>query len=361
MNINQSLFQILKNDDFSFIYLGKFDNIVLGITTELLKNYMTQNEDSEGKKNKLSFLLIESFQNILRYGLAGRGSENKNGEIFIVRNIEGCYYITTGNFIENSKIETITSKLEKVNSLNQDELKQMFVATLTNKQLSKEGGAGLGFVEMIRKTKEKLEYHFTKINDERSFFYFQLKLKKSELEAPTVDILEAKQIKELMENNNRFIAIKGDFNRATVNQLLSVAENNIIEQTSELKTQRKVYHIMVEMVQNIAKHALTDNNNRHNGLFSIGNYLNKYILSASNIIAENDLEQLKKYIEKLNSKTVDELNEYYKHILRNGHQDINMSSGLGLIDIARDSSIKINDLYSKIENNSNLFTIECEI
>ena len=31
-------------------------------------------------------------------------------------------------------------------------------------------------------------------------FYFQLKLKKSELEAPTVDILEAKQIKELKSN-----------------------------------------------------------------------------------------------------------------------------------------------------------------
>ena len=64
-NINHTLYQELKDDDLSFVYLGKFENSILGFATEILKGHMTLSDDSEGKKNKLSFLMIESFQNIL--------------------------------------------------------------------------------------------------------------------------------------------------------------------------------------------------------------------------------------------------------------------------------------------------------
>ena len=358
--INQNLYEELKNDNLSFIYLGRFDNAVLGMATELWKAYMSKRTDTEGQKNKMSFLMIESFQNILRYGLSGRTEDETSGEIFVVRRIGNSYYIISGNYVDNTKIDNIQGKLDKVNSMTADELKQIFVETLTNKQLSKEGGAGLGFVEMIRKTKEKLVFKFVPVDKNRSFFYFQLRLKCGVDESEPISVDCTEHLKNIMERSHKFLAVKGDFDRSTVNQILMMAENNIAALNPELTTQRKVYHILVEMIQNIAKHAAPSDNGDHEGLFSFGKCGQEYSITASNNIQPDKAESLKSYVNNLNAKSHDQLNDYYKQVLRHGHDNLDISSGLGLIDIARESKNGIliqTDTY----NDKQLLTIECRI
>lgn len=358
-NTNPLLAKKLKHDELSFIYLGKFDNSVLGFATEILKGYMTLASDSEGKKNKLSFLMIESFQNILRYGVLGRKEDETSGEIFIVRKTAGSYYITTGNFVNNENIAPTREKLERVNSLTAEDLKKLFLETLQNKKISQQGGAGLGFMEMVRKTKEKLDFDFVEISPERSFFYFQLRLKDSPADtAPSIGISDAKELKNIMEADKKFIAMKGDFNRSAVNPILSVAQNNFGENT--LKTQKTVYHILVEMLQNIAKHAKPDAQGHHTGLFSMGYDKNSFTMSATNSIEKEKRAKLENYIKSLNSKSKEELDEYYKTVLRNGHDDESILSGLGLIDIARDSSIKIEYVFEENTEEVN-FTLSARV
>ncbi len=337
---NNTLFQELCDDDLSFVYLGKFDNTVLGFATEILKSHMAQSDDSEGKKNKLSFLMIESFQNILRYGLAGRAAEMTSGEAFIVRKHRGSYYITTGNYVENVNIGPMREKLERVNSVTPEELKKLFMMTLQNKKISKQGGAGLGFMEMVRKTKEKLDFDFVEIDDDRSFFYFQLRLKDNpEDSSPALPIQNAKNLKSLMEQNKRFIAMKGDLRQSAINPILSMAENNI--STESMRTQRNVYHVLVEMLQNIARHASLTDDGRREGLFTMGFDGERFVVSATNGIESQSAQKLAAYIDSLNSKSNEELAEYYKHVLREGHDDADIDSGLGLIDVARESVDRI--------------------
>lgn len=359
-NTNPLLAEKLKDDELSFIYLGKFDNSVLGFATEILKGHMTLASDTEGKKNKMSFLMIESFQNILRYGVLGRKENETSGEIFIVRKTAGSYYVTTGNFVNNENIASTRAKLERVNSLTAEDLKKLFLETLQNKKISQQGGAGLGFMEMVRKTKEKLDFDFVELSPERSFFYFQLRLKDDSSDtSPSIGVSHAKEIKAIMESNKKFIAMKGDFNRSAINPILSMAQNNFGE--NSVRTQKTVYHILVEMLQNIAKHAEPDPDGRHTGLFSFGYDEGAFSISATNRIAKNGKEKLKAYIESLNSKDKQDLDEYYKMILRNGHSDETILSGLGLIDIARESSEKMD--YTFEENNENTvnFTLSAKV
>ncbi len=357
---NYTLYQELSDDDLSFVYLGKFDNAILGFATDILKGHMTLSDDSEGKKNKLSFLMIESFQNILRYGLSGRAEDVTSGEIFVVRKYHGSYYITTGNYVENNRIEMMRERLDTVNTLSHDELKKLFIATLQNKKLSKEGGAGLGFMEMVRKTKEKLEFDFVEIDSQRSFFYFQLRLKDNpEDESPALPIQRTKYLKQMMEQSGRYIAMQGDFTQAAINPILSMAENNICDES--LKTQRKVYHILVEMLQNIAKHAKVSARGRHEGLFSMGVKDGCFVVSASNGIGAADSQKLVNYIEKLNSMQKDELDAYYKKVLREGHDDETIFSGLGLIDIARDSKIRIGYNLTDLDDDTRLLSMSASL
>ena len=138
-----------------------------------------------------------------------------------------------------------------------------------------------------------------------------------------------------MEQNGRFIALKGDFRQSVINPILSMAENNISAES--LRTQRSVYHILVEMLQNIARHASQTEDGRREGMFSMGYDNGSFVVSASNGICPADAERLLEYVGRLNAMTREQLDDYYKRVLREGHDDATISSGLGLIDVARDS------------------------
>ena len=57
----------------------------------------------------------------------------------------------------------------------------------------------------------------------------------------------------------------------------------------------------------------------------------------------------------------DELDNYYKHVLRNGHEDEQVFSGLGLIDIARDSTEKVDFVSTNANIDSRLLTITAKL
>lgn len=80
------------------------------------------------------------------------------------------YTVTTGNAVDNSKIEDIKSMLETINSMDKEELNEMYKKQIKEGRLSEKGGAGLGFIDIKRKTGKRLEYHFLPIDDDISFF-----------------------------------------------------------------------------------------------------------------------------------------------------------------------------------------------
>ena len=80
------------------------------------------------------------------------------------------YIITTGNPIGNDKVPGLNGKLEQINGLDKEGLKALYKDIIKNGDLSDKGGAGLGFVDMARKSGQKLEFDFEKINDKVSFF-----------------------------------------------------------------------------------------------------------------------------------------------------------------------------------------------
>jgi hypothetical protein len=91
------------------------------------------------------------------------------------------YNIMTGNFIPNNKISVIQSKLDNINGLDKAGLKKLYKEILYNGEFSDKGTAGLGFVEIARKTGQKLSYEFHEVNNEYSYFTFQIRVSRENL------------------------------------------------------------------------------------------------------------------------------------------------------------------------------------
>ena len=153
------------------------------ITTDLINNVLEQIEekmdsvDEQAKvRKKLYNVLVESLQNLYHHvedlpASLKSDLESKFGVLVVARE-NNAYKISTGNFISSEKIKFLKDKIDKINSLSKDELKDMYKFILNHQKLSAKGGGGLGLVDIARKTGNKLEYTFQHYMDD--FYFFNL-------------------------------------------------------------------------------------------------------------------------------------------------------------------------------------------
>jgi hypothetical protein len=123
---------------------------------------------------------VESLQNLFHHiELNHEGIEEdldpKFGVLVIERDGE-FYKVTTGNFVNTKRIKFLKEKIDKINSLTKDELKDMYKFILNHQKLSAKGGGGLGLVDIARKSGNKLEYEFYVYNENYSFFNLTIRV-----------------------------------------------------------------------------------------------------------------------------------------------------------------------------------------
>jgi hypothetical protein len=119
--------------------------------------------------------MIESLENVCKYTDAYEDFVKDQQEYLptfnLMMNAESIQLITT-NPILNKDIEVLKGKIDIVNNKSREELKQLYVETITNGKFSVKGGAGLGFIEMAKTSGRNLEYSFERISDQYSNYTF---------------------------------------------------------------------------------------------------------------------------------------------------------------------------------------------
>lgn len=352
-HINQ-FYQILRSDNLSFVYQGDFSD---GITEKIiaLSEYSIDNShEMIEMRNKVSFVIVECFQNIVRHGNDTQIKSNRTVTfpgLFSTRNVADSIYITSANLIENTQVPSLKEKLEKLNNLDKEQIKALYIDILTSGELSDKGGAGLGLVEMARKSENPLEFNFENENDKLSLFYLMLKMqgKGSVNVKSNISMNSVKEMHEIMRKENILMVYKGDFSQETVIPMLKMIEDNLNKQQEELHIKKKLYLVLMEILQNISKHSVQQNGKKE-AIFMIGKNEQKYIICTGNMVDAASSEKIKNKITKVNSLNKEELIGLYKKTLKESISDEN-GAGLGLIDIARESGEKIMfDLKPEIEN-----------
>ncbi len=174
---NSSVYDLLYKmsaENIVLAYQGDIDAGLLESVYSMMNRHLEEKKISSDRKKKFFYILIESLQNVFHHQVVK--FENLNGEKivaagFIIKSDdEGTYNIITGNYLPNSKVDGLKKQLEEVNSLGPEELREYYRQSLSGNEFSEKGGAGLGIIEMARRSGNKLMYEFTKINNDYSFF-----------------------------------------------------------------------------------------------------------------------------------------------------------------------------------------------
>lgn len=141
-----------------------------------------------------------------------------------------------------------------------------------------------------------------------------------------------------------------------------MAETDMEKNSEERSVQRKVYHVMVETLQNMNKHSdEIKERNIGNGLFIIGKKQDTYYVITSNKVAKNHKDHLENALISVNSASPQELKEMYKRQIKEGSLSNKGGAGLGLIDIARKTGETLNYQFLQLDDENFFFILKVEI
>jgi Mor family transcriptional regulator len=159
-------------------YKGNANRNLLNNLMDVVQAKLAEMEPQSTIKKRVFNLLVEILQNIYHhYGhITIDNFSDEESVTFVLAKTQEDYYIIAGNYILNEEMHALKAKIDLINTLPADKLKQVYVNTLGNGIISEKGGAGLGLIEIARKSGGKLLYEFRSCNNHLSFFSLMVKI-----------------------------------------------------------------------------------------------------------------------------------------------------------------------------------------
>lgn len=155
-------------------FKGEFTPELLTSILHIMESKMNKMGVSTKMKKRVFNILVECFQNL--YHHIESTSEDlqvitlQKSALIMVLHENNKIIVRTGNYIPNDGIEVLKNRLAYVNTLDEEELRELYQQRLLKNDFSKKGTAGLGLIDIARKSKNKLEFEFIEIDEKTSFF-----------------------------------------------------------------------------------------------------------------------------------------------------------------------------------------------
>ncbi|MBL4587688.1 MAG: SiaB family protein kinase [Flavobacteriales bacterium] len=170
MELNKHI--LLGTDTVLLEYEGMVDRVVvLDLLPKIEKILETEKVDRL-RKRKLINIAIETLQNLQLHAYPIDEKVDRIYPAFHLTKGDNCINIIIGNLIDNEERPVLEDKIEKINSLNNEEVKFLYgvIMKQTVVKFSSKGGAGLGLIDMKKKSGNPLGFSFQDIDDRVSYF-----------------------------------------------------------------------------------------------------------------------------------------------------------------------------------------------
>jgi hypothetical protein len=172
-----NIYDKMEKNNILLSFKGDITSELLTSILQIMENKMDNMQEEPKMKKKVYNVLVECLQNLYHHmdDVAESGDVNRSA-IFMIGKNKNVYTIITGNYLLNENVHGLKTRLDEVNALSKEELKEYYKKILNNGEMSLKGGGGLGMIDIARKTGEKLDYNFLEIDNKVSFFTLNIKV-----------------------------------------------------------------------------------------------------------------------------------------------------------------------------------------
>ncbi len=165
------LYHTMQANEINLVYEGVVTQEITKTFTSMTEKNMEKAEESSKVQRRVFNVMVECLQNISKHAdpITGEEDEEHRG-IVLVSHGEACYNVITGNVVKREKMAGLKSTLEHINSLDKEGLSAAYKQQIMEGRISEKGGAGLGFIDIAKKSGNKIAYQFKELNDDFVFF-----------------------------------------------------------------------------------------------------------------------------------------------------------------------------------------------
>lgn len=353
-----SFFDLLRDDSLSLFYQGITHDDITDKLISLSDTNIRNQASLSSLRKKVSFAISECFQNVIRHKEEPKARQEKllRPSMFMIRSHGNGYYIGSVNLLKALKAIALKEKLQGLNSLNSEELRQKYLQMLPSVEFSEKGGAGLGLIEMARKSKQKFDFDFVRLSRSFSLFSMQLSFHEGAKSRKAPNLHETRHLYESLLQHQVLLLYKSDFSQESMMPLIDMMENNLAGKGSSQLLHKKVLYVLIELFQNIMKHAATVGE-RQEGILLISATAKGYELCTGNFLDNKGREALQEHLDRLNLLDEEELKQLYRKELIGAQSRRKGGAGLGLIEIARYSNNKFQYSFLPVDNSVSFFSL----
>lgn len=358
MELTRKIRDKMMKERLMFVYRGVVTNENSVPLLMLLEKEMENSEFGFVGRKRLFMFVLESLQNVSKHS-------DKHGysdmSLVLYSKTNTGYTVTTGNVLPEASITDLKGRLDEINHLHPDEIRKVYRQMLGKSEISNKGGAGLGLIEMARKTGNKLDYDFVPINDHFAYFILSKTVNSVGVGLHSVGAerpFKGKAIshlEKLLSDNNVFFIWSGHISADVEKEVLTFTETKLNEEDVEMTLRRRVFSILVEILQNVSRYSPGKEPEMKFGMpvAMIRLENDVYIITTGNLIKNTDVEDLKSKLNIINANDQAGLKELFRNSLSTQTIRSTSTGNMGLIDMARKSGSKLvyqfeqlNELYS---------------
>ena len=166
----------MKKNELLLSYKGNMCNEFFTCMIQMVEYKLKNTEQKYKTKKKIFHILVEILQNIYHYVEQVNHEDYDSNVIFMLTKSEDGYFIFTGNHIKNESVDELKERIDQINSLDKASLVSLYRKRLRYGAINKNGGAGLGIMDIVRKSGTKINYDIKKVNHLYSFFSINIKV-----------------------------------------------------------------------------------------------------------------------------------------------------------------------------------------
>jgi ABC-type Fe3+ transport system substrate-binding protein len=171
MPSDQAFFRAQPGETTMISYEGKAPSLPNSIYSEL-EEKLNDTDDLKSRKKRFYYIAVECMQNIIRHQ-DDLNQHTKPFQVMAFADPGNHYRIATGNTLSSTNARQLRKQLDQLSSLTSEELHEQYLRKLSENTLSEKGGAGLGLIEIARKSENNIRYNF---NEEGQNCFFSLEV-----------------------------------------------------------------------------------------------------------------------------------------------------------------------------------------
>lgn len=136
-----------------------------------LRNYLNSQQATPSDSMDVFAAYIEMTQNIRHYAMRhGYDEESASATVAVAKDAQGRYTVSAGNLVEYGDGEQLVRTIETLAALDKQELKRAYKQQLRMPRGGVSSGAGLGLLDIARKSSEPMRASLEPLPDGRGFF-----------------------------------------------------------------------------------------------------------------------------------------------------------------------------------------------